>query len=118
MYGVWKSIFALANTLPPLVAFGVLCFFFEAKNYLGHWPIVSIDDPKNLPFWDHYDFLWEPLLLAYLVLFANLVVVFFKKKLFKTDDQRTIGAVTILNWVLYFSLHALPRINILEWYLD
>ena len=56
----------------PLVWFaGVWILYFRARNYLGHWPRPSLDDPKLLPFEFHHGIL----AMAIFPLVATLVAM-------------------------------------------
>jgi hypothetical protein len=57
---------------------------------LGRLPIVSIDDPKNLPFADAYDFVAPFYMACFFVLLFEFVVVSFRKKLVKVGDRQTV----------------------------
>jgi len=102
--------------IPLLVVLGITEFYFAAAQFLGHFPIPSIDDPKNLVLWQDYSYLSEWLIFSYFVLLFSPVVIWFLKSSWRF--RRIAVGLIGFNWITYFCLHAVPKINVLEWFLD
>ena len=118
MYLLWKSIFLILFAIPTIVSCIILHYYIRAYLFLGRFPRVSVDDPKNFPFADDYDFVAPFYMTCLFILLFGIAVVGLRKKIFKIEDRRKVKFLVGWNWILLVSLHTVPGINILAWYLD
>ena len=105
----WLTVTAL---MPILWLSGLWALYLRARIFLGHWPIPSIDDPKQLPFEMHHAVLW----IMTLPLLASIPLT--ASRFARTPPSSREGALFALSWCALAGSFLFPKVPLLTWFLD
>jgi len=74
----WCVLFYSLNIFPAIFVIALLLFYFHTGYILGHLPIESLDDPKNLSIYSFYaPVIWLSFGISFCLFFVSLICLIF-----------------------------------------